>query len=154
VFLRAFRLGIHPAFLIAVLAPSLFVLGNTASANESAGYSIETINTDSVDLTRDNIIYEQTAHRHIQSSEFLPVDPSSRYQLSGSFRSVGTTGSRLYFGLATYDKDYNLIKSYQIRRSGSIGTVSEFFETEILASEPILDWAPIDAGAWARHVGF
>jgi Tfp pilus assembly protein PilE len=45
-----------------------------------------------------------------QSTDYIKVDPNKSYDQIGSFKSVGAGGnSRVYYGIATYDTDYNYI---------------------------------------------
>jgi len=54
-------------------------------------------------LTPLPVVTEMTGNRSFFSPEFIPVGPDSSFELSGEFRSVGTTPSIVYFGVDCYD---------------------------------------------------
>lgn len=84
--------------------------------------------------------FVQVGHKTLLSSVFVAVDPAKRYRLSGRFRSVGATASRLYFGLAPYNADFEFISIEQSFQIGTAVTVSSFSDTVIVTEETISDW--------------
>lgn len=86
------------------------------------------------------------------SEVLIPVDPSKRYRVSGSFRSVGEGASLLYFGLAPYTDDPRFIWIEEVNRVGTPGTVSSFDDNQITTIEPLSGWS---AGmSYQRLIGF
>jgi len=52
-------------------------------------------------------------YKNIIGRDFIKVDPSKRYRLSGCFKSVGEGGlSKVYFGYRPYDKLFREINEY------------------------------------------
>jgi hypothetical protein len=50
---------------------------------------------------------KETGGSTIFSSNYIKVDPTKRYRLSGCFKSVGVGGlSRVYFGYESWDKKF------------------------------------------------
>ncbi len=67
----------------------------------------------------------------VKSDTYIPIDIKSTYRVSGYFKSVGSGGlSRLLFGFATYDKDFNLINC----GTGHHRIASETYLTQPLTS--------------------
>ena len=60
------------------------------------------------------IISKAIGNTGFNSNEFIQVDPNKLYNLSGYFKSVGTSGltSLTYYGIDCYDSDYQQIGQY------------------------------------------
>ncbi|MCO7223288.1 hypothetical protein [Pleionea sp. CnH1-48] len=86
-------------------------------------------------------------------SGMLPVDINQTYRLSGKFKSVGNQPSFVYFGLESYDKDFNLIESITVNRRGSDATVASVQGNIISVKEPLSGWAEANSPAHKRSIG-
>lgn len=48
---------------------------------------------------------------YIVSKNFIPVEPGKKYTLSGTFKSLGTKPSRVYYGFICYCKDKKTVET-------------------------------------------
>jgi len=93
---------------------------------------------------------------YFSSTDFIPVDTSKIYSLSGLFRSAGVNNSRIYFGLSPYDENFAPISALKVNRYGSDAIVNEVNPAEIKvdASTPINGWNLPNSLAGSRSIGF
>jgi len=65
----------------------------------------------------------------VYSKQFFPVEAGKKYTLSGTFKSLGKTPSKMYFGLRCYDKNKRWISPYHSNVIlGSATTLAEACE--------------------------
>ena len=101
-------------------------------------------------------VWTKTGYLAPFSSQYIRVDPSKTYRLSGRFRSAGETSSKLYFGVETYgEKKQRITSSGAYRRNGANdGTILDWNDTTITTAESLTDWAAESAGRTLRIMGF
>ncbi|TQV85818.1 hypothetical protein [Aliikangiella coralliicola] len=86
-------------------------------------------------------------------SGLLPVDTTQKYRLSGNFKSVTEAPSFVYFGIESYDEDYNLISSVMVNRTGNDGLVTSASANSIQVAQPFSGWAQADAMELNKGIG-
>lgn len=59
----------------------------------------------------------------VTGAQKIPVDPTQAYAISGWFRSSGEPPSRLFFGVACFDENQELIQPFQINHTPESETV-------------------------------
>ncbi|WP_444995394.1 hypothetical protein [Aliikangiella sp. IMCC44359] len=87
------------------------------------------------------------------TSEYLPIDISNNYKLSGRFKAESDDGSFIYFGIESYDENYQLIDSMGSNRRGTDG-VFELLSGNILMFKGAVEgWANNDSNPVKRGLG-
>lgn len=99
-----------------------------------------------------NTVYQVEGRKKV-TSDFLPVDITKNYQLSGRFKSLDDDLSFVYFGIESYDENLQLIESYMVNRFGRDHRVSSVNAEEIIVAGNVDDWAASDAPAHQRAIG-
>ena len=83
--------------------------------------------------------FNRTRAAGVNSLEFIPIDTSITYNLSGWFRSFGTAGlSRFYFGFIPYDLNRLQISPQHVNPVLSLGDTSTVLCTSITATDKIV----------------
>lgn len=92
------------------------------------------------------------------SIDYIPVDTTKTYRVSGEFRSAGSTPSILYYGVATYDVNKKHIGSEIVLRVGNELTIASLSddslpERSIITSEAAEGWFGAGSHAHQRSLG-
>lgn len=83
------------------------------------------------DMYSGNFSFSRAGNSQMISNEFIPIDTSKTYNLSGWFKSAGTAGeSLLYFGFIPYDENQERIAR---------GDIDIYPDTETTLLEAIVD---------------
>ncbi len=102
-----------------------------------------------------DVIHSTDDHQNYFSTALIPVDPSLTYSLSGQFMSIGTTPSRLYFGLDCYDASLRRITVWEVNRQGSDATIMAMPPGQLTVSPAVAGWQNAPSGtAGERSFGF
>ena len=100
-------------------------------------------------------LWSQQGAKEVVTADYLPVESSKTYLLSGLFKSKGAVKSKLNFGLIPYDANKEEIKAPAVLRRPAAVKVSSFNNTQITTVETPVNWfqAPTE-GASQRSLGF
>lgn len=89
----------------------------------------------------------------VLSKNYVPVDTSKTYEVSGFFRSSGTVPSNLYLGAAPYDAKGNFVGSDQVSRHGNGVRVVFASGTSLTTAETLVGWQQVPTSAYQRVLG-
>ncbi|MDE1465096.1 hypothetical protein [Spartinivicinus poritis] len=125
---------------------------------EAASYRLDAernsdtlVNADTIKVDGNTLYQMQGQQRW--TSQLLPVDTALAYQLSGRFKSTGSQASKIYFGLESYDENYNRIDSQHVNRAGTDGLVEQMTDSVVYFKNPVTGWASSDTPAYKRSIG-
>ncbi|WP_269540162.1 hypothetical protein [Cerasicoccus fimbriatus] len=97
---------------------------------EDADPSDDLLNDEMPTVEEGNNVYLRSGQMTLLSSDYIPIDPSKEYRLSGLFRSVGAQDSKIFYGYACYYKNeqgaYVRIAPEYVNRTGDAANIESY----------------------------
>ncbi len=99
-------------------------------------------------------VFQVTGASTIISDMRIKVDMQTHYRLSGRFKSIGTTPSKIYFGVTTFRSDGAHIESWEGTRTGFPAMIDSVTPTTINTRTDLIGWYTGSVSSYYKAIGF